>query len=1706
VKKTLLGLASVFLFLSSFAQPFGNEWIDYDLEYYRFDIYEEGVYRINFQDFTSAGIPISLVDPDNIQLFSGGVEVPIYLKGVEDGVFNSGDYLEFIGKPNDGSLESTLYENPEDRGNPRYSLFNDTIHYFLTINPGAEGRRFIDANDTNFESYSPQPFFWYKSEVVFSNAYHHQPQLLEQAPFNDPNFRVSLSEYMKGEGWMSPYFGFPPPNSNQPLMAVATRAVTLSTLDAYREGGAPNAEVFTRVVGVSDMGEPGNDHFLQIRAGESQALFVNFQYDGYQINPFEFSLGIEELGEESTVITHTVANNLGVSRDQQAISYSSITYPRLPDLTGLDEIKFQYRLNTAQNKSLFEFQNIEDPNPVIYTEGTNGQRIPLIEEGGLFKGLVANDFGQNQFSCYLITDSSLKSVGPIEPVGNNGFFTNFGQSDIDSAFVIVTESSLLGAAQQYSLYRQGRFSTVVANVDELFDQFGLGVDKSELAIRNFAGYIIQEWPTPPSYLLLLGKSIRTATVGSLGGTRRSAANFSRNLVPSYGYPPSDNLITAGLISESLEPAIRTGRVSARSEEEVFWYLDKLQTFESQPHALWMKNMMHFGGGRNAVEQERFGNYLEVYEIAAEDSSYGANVYTYLKTSTEPVQINTSEEINQLIEQEGVSMMTFFAHAGGEGFDQTIDNPENFNWNGKYPFLLANGCYSGDYHSPGNGSVSESYTILQDKGVIGFLASVELGIEGDLHAFSTEFYRQLSLDNYGSTVGDHVKKTINTVQGAQNILRRYLCHGMGLQGDPAVVVNSFPLPDLFVSEQDVYFTPEDITAEIDSFTVNVVVSNIARGTYRPFNIILEHSTPEGIGDSIYIAVQNGLLYRDTVQFRIGIDPQFGLGLHSFDILVDLPQNQVEELPGFESSNNQVLGKELFISNGGIVPIFPYNYAVVPEENVVLKASTGNPLAEEKTYRIEIDTTDTYNSPVLNTTEITQTGGVVEWQPSISYPDSVVYFWRARETDTEEEIWRESSFQYIPNEEGWGQDNFFQLKNNSFSSTEFNRPDRRLDFFSGTVTLRNTVLGNSTADGNIVVLNANQIEYGACTTAPAIHLVVLEPITFEAWGTDWGGENPQNNFGNDNTGDRDPPCRPRVEYFFIFRQGNPTQMQALADLLNSDIIPDGHYIVLYPIGGARYSGWPEDLYSAFGDLGAQTILTAPPLPGTNPPPVPFSLITRKGDPNFVFELYGQSSSDVLNNVVQIPASGSQGVVSSSKIGPANQWGRASWKLNSIDTQAGDAARVKILGTNALGIESEIAELSFDEFQGEVELSEIISASQFPELRFVAELEDEINTTPAQIDRWHILYDKVPEAAVDAATHFEFKASELVQGEEGFLSVAITNVSDVDMDSLLVYYWIEDEDRNRIDLEYPRQDSLKAGESLIDTIYFETQNLRGRNTLWVEVNPRIDEAGTLDQPEQTHFNNFLQVPFEIKLDSENPLLDVTFDGIHIINGEIVSPRPQILIALKDENPFLLMDEPADTSLFRIFVAEPDGDFERVYFERGNESIMEFIPATDEKNRAKILFNPQFDRDGTYSLLIQASDKSGNAAANVDYRIDFEVINQSTISEVLNYPNPFSTSTRFVFTVTGSQVPDEFKIQIMTISGKVVREILQDEIGPIRIGRNISEYAWDGRDEFGDRLANGVYLYRVFARLNGEDITTRDNGASQYFTKSFGKMVLFR
>ena len=77
------------------------------------------------------------------------------------------------------------------------------------------------------------------------------------------------------------------------------------------------------------------------------------------------------------------------------------------------------------------------------------------------------------------------------------------------------------------------------------------------------------------------------------------------------------------------------------------------------------------------------------------------------------------------------------------------------------------------------------------------------------------------------------------------------------------------------------------------------------------------------------------------------------------------------------------------------------------------------------------------------------------------------------------------------------------------------------------------------------------------------------------------------------------------------------------------------------------------------------------------------------------------------------------------------------------------------------------------------------------------------------------------------------------------------------------------------------------------------------------------------------------------------------------------------------------------------------------------------------------------------------------------------------------------------------------MTITGRTVKTFSRTITTE---GNRSAEMQWDGKDEFGDQLANGVYVYRVLTGINGSDIEKRETNADQYFKKGWGKMYLMR
>jgi flagellar hook assembly protein FlgD len=640
------------------------------------------------------------------------------------------------------------------------------------------------------------------------------------------------------------------------------------------------------------------------------------------------------------------------------------------------------------------------------------------------------------------------------------------------------------------------------------------------------------------------------------------------------------------------------------------------------------------------------------------------------------------------------------------------------------------------------------------------------------------------------------------------------------------------------------------------------------------------------------------------------------------------------------------------------------------------------------------------------------------------------------------------------------------------------------------------GSANAADYYIAVNGENMLGPGCDYNQLI-INILDPVSFK----------PMRNITGNDYGSTFCTFDYNREYNFMFPLSDTSGRRRVREFLEN-IVPDGYYVAIrsntspYPwVPNTYASVWQADTayyghdISLYHTLKNQGFTSIDQYDTTNA----FVFIYKKDDlatytPSIKFS---ENIYDRILLSAKCPTPDTLGYTTSPVFGVAKQWKQLKWRGSTVDATAGDLPTVDLIGIDNTGTETTVMS-KLDPSQQDVDISSI-SAAQYPYLKLRIRNLDSVHLTPYQLRYWRLTYVPIPEGALWPNKFLQFKDT-LEAGEPLDFKVAFKNISEGNFDSLKVKMIITDRNNSQ-DTITVRFRPLPGNDSLHVRAPINTSNLRGQNTFYLDVNPDND------QPEQFHFNNFMYRNFYVKSDNTNPLLDVTFDGVHILNRDIVASKPHITIKLKDESKWLILD---DTSGAKIQVLYPNGVKRTFYFNMND--TLKFTPAgnaPNPDNTATIDFLPYFPLDGEYELTVTGKDKSGNSAGNVEYKVAFQVINKPMISNMLNYPNPFTTSTAFVFTITGAEVPQNIRIQIMTITGKIVREITKDELGPLHIGRNITEFKWDGTDQYGQKLANGIYLYRVITNLNGRSLDkykAEDDNTDKYFNKGYGKMYLMR
>jgi len=1689
MKKIILTPIIVLLVITGFAQ-LNNSWIDYSKTYYKFKIARDSLCRI--QQPALAAIGLGTVPAENFQLWRNGKEVRMYTS-VPAGVLGASDYLEFWGQMNDGKPDKALYRNPDYQLCDKFSLETDTVSYFLTVNPAGGNLRYEPAvNNTAGNVLPADLYFMRRLETHYrdriNNGY--------AAVIGE---YVYSSSYDIGEGPTSreAFPGFP-------------LSKDLTNMNRYAAGPA-NSVMFT----VSAAGNGLYTRDLFARFYNTTILQTPMPYFNYHKDTVR-NLPLSLLASPSNLPVSINGNSTNAN-DRIVVSCFSVTYPATFNFNNEKSFYFELKDNAAGNFLVITNFNVGGAaaQPILYDINNSKRYLGDISTPGQVKFALPpstdtlrkfNLISQDATNINLIPSLTAKT------------FTNFGNVNNQGDYLIISNPFLYdngSGINNVDLYRQyrasatgGGFNAKIYDINDLVDQFGFGIKKHPSAIRDFIMYANQQFSVAPKYVFIIGRGISYIDYNANQG---NAAAEKLDLVQTFGWPASDVLLSCA--PGTNVPLIPIGRLGAISGTEVGYYLDKMKQYEQVQKSPgqtiaekgWMKNILHTIGGSDSTENADFSIYMNGYKNIAKDTLFGGNVLTFAKSSVSAIEQEQSAKITQLF-QDGLSYVKYFGHSSANELAINLNYPESYQNDGKYPFMHVSGCTVGNFFTFNanrvNGftgmSLSEKYVLLDRKGSIGFLGSTHFGIAPFLNFVNTSVYNKFCRDLYGNTIGNQLKAAWQTLGSNPNSLDFYTrihLEQINLHGDPALKLNAFAKPDYVIEDQLVKFTPSIISVADGSFKVDIKMMNIGEAISDTIRVSVKQKLPNDTIRVLYDQLIPAILYQDSLSLTVPINPITDKGLNKLIVTLDV-DNKVDEL----SEMNNVLTKDFYIFEDELRPISPYNYSIVNQQNITYYASTANPLSEVRQYLMEVDTTELFNSPFKKVYNASGTGGVIEFKPSnLTFTDSTVYYWRTATipSGSNSYIWNDFSFIYLPNStSGFNQSHTYQHLKSTATNVSYNTSNQwQFHTSLAAVKMKNGVYptaANQAQDFEVNVDGGNVVQ-SVCTVNGMIVFTVFNPIDFKPVLNVLSGPG---QFGSDNV------CGPTRRYSFNYTTLTQAKRIAAANFL--DQVPSGYYVVAMclanstPANNTFADVWQADtlvmgsgnsLYHRLKNAGFLEI-------DSFNRPRAFNFIYKKQDNSFT-PVYSLSvgTTDKLTLDVVCPTVKGSGTITSPLYGPAQSWTQFHWRGNRLESSIGDSISFKVIGVTTTGAETTL--YTVDSTTKDFDIS-AIDATQYPYLKLQMYNQDTLQGTPYQLKYWRVNGTFIPEGAVAPNILFSMRDS-VEQGDLVDFKLAFKNISQANFaDSMRFNFIITDRNNVPHPLNIPRGKVLVSGDTLVINYQIDTKNFPGANTIFVEVNPNNDQL------EQYHFNNILFKDLFVKSDDFNPLLDVTFDGVHILNKDIVSSKPHILVNLKDESRFLAL---SDTALMKVQVRFPDGSIHNYSF----GDSMRFTPASlsSGTNTATIDFLPYFPEEGEYELIVSGRDVAGNKAGALDYHVTFNVITKAMISNLLNYPNPFTTSTAFVFTITGSEVPQNMHIQILTITGKVVREITIDELGPLHVGRNITEFKWDGTDMYGSKLANGVYLYRVLTNLNGKSLDkykADGDKTDKFFNKGYGKMVLIR
>ncbi|KAF0190739.1 MAG: hypothetical protein FD166_3784, partial [Bacteroidetes bacterium] len=203
----------------------------------------------------------------------------------------------------------------------------------------------------------------------------------------------------------------------------------------------------------------------------------------------------------------------------------------------------------------------------------------------------------------------------------------------------------------------------------------------------------------------------------------------------------------------------------------------------------------------------------------------------------------------------------------------------------------------------------------------------------------------------------------------------------------------------------------------------------------------------------------------------------------------------------------------------------------------------------------------------------------------------------------------------------------------------------------------------------------------------------------------------------------------------------------------------------------------------------------------------------------------------------------------------------------------------------------------------------------------------------------------------------------------------------------------------------------------------------------------------------------------DNLGPRIRLYLNDSNFVNGGMTDDSPKIYALVSDSNGV----NTVGNGIGHDVVAVLD--------DKNDDAVVlndYYVADLNSYQRGTIIYPFSDLSEGAHKLSLKVWDVYNNSTmAYTDFIVSKS--SELALDHVLNYPNPFTTRTQFYFGHNQCCTDFTVQVQVFTVSGKLVKTLEQ---AVSTDGFRSTPIEWDGKDDYGDKIGKGVYVYRVKVR----------------------------